>query len=393
MTLNCAAVPAELIESELFGHEKGSFTGAASRHIGKFEQAHNGTLFLDEIGDMPLVMQAKLLRVLEEGQVERVGGDRPIAVDVRVMVATHRNLDELVKKGGVPAGSVSSHLRLSAAAAAAAGAVGRYPGAGGAFRARRLREQNGWKPKPFRRRRSGVAALSLAGKRARAAQRSGAAAAAGGWTGGRAGRAVGAAADGGDGIGGRRRAAVRRLARPAGRFLRARPDSRGVEAAQSTMTDTAKALGLERSHLYKKCQAPGNRPAGAAGSAGVMRKQSRNVKPPIPEPKAAREPIISRAAIRHVLLFAALAAVVFIAYSNSFRGLLLLDNERIILKDTRIRAATAENIHLIMTGPYWQAILGGLYRPLSTLSYLWNYAVLGDGTNPRDTTRSTCFST
>jgi DNA-binding NtrC family response regulator len=99
VTLNCAAIPGELIESELFGHEKGSFTGAASRHIGKFEQANHGTLFLDEIGDMPLVMQAKLLRVLEEGQVERVGGDRSIAVDVRVIVATHRNLDELVKKG------------------------------------------------------------------------------------------------------------------------------------------------------------------------------------------------------------------------------------------------------------------------------------------------------
>src|SRR5690349_10887908 len=99
VTLNCAAVPGELIESELFGHEKGSFTGAASRHIGKFEQAHHGTLFLDEIGDMPMMMQAKLLRVLEEGQVERVGGDRTIAVDVRVIVATHRNLEELVKKG------------------------------------------------------------------------------------------------------------------------------------------------------------------------------------------------------------------------------------------------------------------------------------------------------
>src|ERR1044071_5734257 len=99
VTLNCAAVPGELIESELFGHEKGSFRGAASRHIGKFEQAHRGTLFLDEIGDMPLVMQAKLLRVLEERQVERVGGDRAIPVDVRVIVATHRNLDDLVKKG------------------------------------------------------------------------------------------------------------------------------------------------------------------------------------------------------------------------------------------------------------------------------------------------------
>jgi two-component system, NtrC family, nitrogen regulation response regulator NtrX len=98
VTLNCAAVPAELIESELFGHEKGAFTGAAGRHIGKFEQAEGGTLFLDEIGDMPLAMQAKLLRVLEEGEVERVGGDKPIKVDVRVIVATHRNLEDLVKK-------------------------------------------------------------------------------------------------------------------------------------------------------------------------------------------------------------------------------------------------------------------------------------------------------
>ena len=98
ITLNCAAVPAELIESELFGHEKGAFTGAAGRHVGKFEQAEGGTLFLDEIGDMPLAMQAKLLRVLEEGEVERVGGDKPIKVNVRVIVATHRNLHELVKK-------------------------------------------------------------------------------------------------------------------------------------------------------------------------------------------------------------------------------------------------------------------------------------------------------
>jgi two-component system nitrogen regulation response regulator NtrX len=93
VTLNCAAVPAELIESELFGHEKGSFTGAAGRHIGKFEQADQGTIFLDEIGDMPLNMQAKLLRVLEEGEVERIGGDKPVPVNVRVVVATHRDLE------------------------------------------------------------------------------------------------------------------------------------------------------------------------------------------------------------------------------------------------------------------------------------------------------------
>jgi DNA-binding NtrC family response regulator len=99
IALNCAAVPSELIESELFGHEKGSFTGAAGRHVGKFEQAEHGTLFLDEIGDMPLPMQAKLLRVLEEGEVERIGSAKPVSIDVRVIVATHRNLEALVRDG------------------------------------------------------------------------------------------------------------------------------------------------------------------------------------------------------------------------------------------------------------------------------------------------------
>jgi DNA-binding NtrC family response regulator len=99
ITLNCAAVPAELIESELFGHEKGSFTGAAGRHTGKFEQAEHGTIFLDEIGDMPLPMQAKLLRVLEESEVERIGTEKPIRVDVRVLVATHRDLSVQVRDG------------------------------------------------------------------------------------------------------------------------------------------------------------------------------------------------------------------------------------------------------------------------------------------------------
>jgi two-component system, NtrC family, nitrogen regulation response regulator NtrX len=98
VTLNCAAVPAELIESELFGHEKGSFTGASGRHVGKFEQADQGTIFLDEIGDMPLNMQAKLLRVLEEGEVERIGGDKPVTVSVRVVVATHRDLEARVRE-------------------------------------------------------------------------------------------------------------------------------------------------------------------------------------------------------------------------------------------------------------------------------------------------------
>ena len=99
VAINCAAVPAELIESELFGHEKGSFTGATARHLGKFEQADHGTLFLDEIGDMPLAMQAKLLRVLEEGEIERIGTSKPTPVDVRVIVATHRNLEIQVHDG------------------------------------------------------------------------------------------------------------------------------------------------------------------------------------------------------------------------------------------------------------------------------------------------------
>ena len=92
VAVNCAAVPGELIESELFGHEKGAFTGALRTRRGKFEQADGGTLFLDEIGDMPAHMQAKLLRVLEEGELERVGGDRRLRVDVRVLSATNRDL-------------------------------------------------------------------------------------------------------------------------------------------------------------------------------------------------------------------------------------------------------------------------------------------------------------
>ncbi len=97
--VNCAAIPAELIESELFGHEKGSFTGAVTQRIGKFEQADGATLFLDEVGDMSLQAQAKVLRALEEGTVERVGGNRLIAVDVRVLAATNKDLNEEIGKG------------------------------------------------------------------------------------------------------------------------------------------------------------------------------------------------------------------------------------------------------------------------------------------------------
>jgi two-component system nitrogen regulation response regulator NtrX len=97
--VNCAAIPEDLIESELFGHEKGAFTGATSRRQGKFDLAHAGTLFLDEIGDMSLKTQAKILRILEEQRFERVGGSRPLQVDVRVVAATNKNLAEEIQRG------------------------------------------------------------------------------------------------------------------------------------------------------------------------------------------------------------------------------------------------------------------------------------------------------
>jgi DNA-binding NtrC family response regulator len=97
--VNCAAIPETLLESELFGYEKGAFTGAYQRKAGKFELANKGTIFLDEIGDIPLVLQSKLLRVIQEKEVERLGGTHPIKVDVRIIAATNRNLEEEVKKG------------------------------------------------------------------------------------------------------------------------------------------------------------------------------------------------------------------------------------------------------------------------------------------------------
>jgi len=256
VTLNCAAVPGELIESELFGHEKGSFTGAASRHIGKFEQAHHGTLFLDEIGDMPLVMQAKLLRVLEERQVERVGGDRPIAVDVRVVVATHRNLDELVKKGVFRQDLYHRVYVFPLALPPLRERTDDIPALVSHFAAQ-VSDQNGWKPKPFQ------------PEAIRELQRYG-------WPGNvRELRNVVERllllADGPVDV-----AAVR-LALPAGASdsgvppgvhfdgpLAHRVDSferqqilDELKRHSQRMTDTARALGLERSHLYKKCQSLG----------------------------------------------------------------------------------------------------------------------------------------
>ena len=148
ITLNCAAVPAELIESELFGHEKGAFTGAAVRHVGKFEQADAGTLFLDEIGDMPVAMQAKLLRVLEEGEVERVGGDKPIKVNVRVVVATHRNLEDLVKQNGFRRDLFHRIYVFPLALPPLRERPEDFPGLVAHF-ARQVAAQNGWKEKIF----------------------------------------------------------------------------------------------------------------------------------------------------------------------------------------------------------------------------------------------------
>ena len=99
LAINCAAIPEPLLESELFGHERGAFTGADRRRIGKFEQSHGGTLLLDEIGDMAPGTQAKILRLLQEGTFERLGGSEPITADVRIIAATNQDLDAMIERG------------------------------------------------------------------------------------------------------------------------------------------------------------------------------------------------------------------------------------------------------------------------------------------------------
>ena len=126
VAINCAAVPEALLESELFGHEKGSFTGAVRSTKGFFAQAHEGTILLDEIGDMPLSIQPKLLRALEERQFYPIGGEKPIHVDVRVIVATKKDLAEEVKKGAFSRRSVLPDSCYSGSSAAAAGTQRRY---------------------------------------------------------------------------------------------------------------------------------------------------------------------------------------------------------------------------------------------------------------------------
>jgi DNA-binding NtrC family response regulator len=257
ITLNCAAVPAELIESELFGHEKGAFTGAAVKHVGKFEQADGGTLFLDEIGDMPVAMQAKLLRVLEEGEVERVGGDKPIKVNVRVVVATHRNLEDLVKQNAFRRDLFHRIYVFPLTLPPLRERLEDFPGLVAHF-ARQVAAQNGWKEKIFT-----EEALGELRKY--------------GWTGNVrelrnvVERLILLASD--ENVA----AADVRLILPtsdshSGGPLASSPGNATGTLAERTeaferevmlaeirrhnfhMTNVARALGLERSHLYKKCQ-------------------------------------------------------------------------------------------------------------------------------------------
>lgn len=256
VTLNCAAIPAELIESELFGHEKGSFTGAAQRHIGKFEQAHHGTLFLDEIGDMPLALQTRLLRVLEQSEVERIGGDKPVPVDVRVIVATHRNLEKMMEEGSFRRDLYHRVVVFPIALPPLRERREDIPALVEYF-ARQVCGQNNWKPVAFtpeavealsrmswpgniRELRNAVERLLLLATGAVDRATVDLAFPPAGDTGGApagvsAGNETGPLAD--------RVAAFERVT-----LLEE------LERHQGHITNTAKALGLERSHFYKKCQ-------------------------------------------------------------------------------------------------------------------------------------------
>ena len=254
VTLNCAAVPSELIESELFGHEKGSFTGAAQRHTGKFEQAHRGTLFLDEIGDMPVAMQAKLLRVLEEGEVERIGSGKPTAVDVRVVVATHRNLEQLVESGGFRRDLYHRVVVFPLELPPLRQRREDLPALVEHF-VRQVSAQNGWKPAAFtaaalealqeytwpgniRELRNVVERLLLL---------------AGGEVGAKDVRLALPVSHAAAKAAGTEGGATGPLAQRVLAFERAQVLAE-LDRHGRQITQTAKALGLERSHLYKKCQ-------------------------------------------------------------------------------------------------------------------------------------------
>jgi two-component system, NtrC family, nitrogen regulation response regulator NtrX len=257
VTLNCAAVPAELIESELFGHEKGAFTGAAAKHAGKFEQADGGTLFLDEIGDMPVAMQAKLLRVLEEGEVERVGGDKPVRVNVRVLVATHRNLEELVKQNAFRRDLFHRVYVFPLALPPLRERPEDFPALVEHF-ARQVAAQNGWKEKIFAT--DAIAELRRYGwpgnvRELRNVVERLVLLAGEGEVGGADVRMILPSAS--DGV----EAAAGATAAGSAGTLAERTEAFEKEVLLGEirrhnfhMTNVARALGLERSHLYKKCQ-------------------------------------------------------------------------------------------------------------------------------------------
>ena len=255
VTLNCAAIPAELIESELFGHEKGSFTGAAQRHTGKFEQAHRGTLFLDEIGDMPHAMQAKLLRVLEEAEVVRIGAEKPTVVDVRVVVATHRNLEQLVESGHFRRDLYHRVVVFPVNLPPLRNRTEDLPALVDHF-AHQVSAQNGWKPVCFtasaidalrkytwpgniRELRNVVERLLLLSTDEVDAESVQLALPAASLS----NKLVGASAHGAAGA----------LAERVATFEKAEVQQE-LDRNSRNITQTAKALGLERSHLYKKCQ-------------------------------------------------------------------------------------------------------------------------------------------